>query len=206
MTWLSPAFPIGGFSYSHGLEAAVSDGIVSTRAALRDWISALIASGSVWNDCVLLRQAYRASSSELLEQCSNYAEALAGSKERHLETMKQGEAFLTAARAWTNEPMFVSAALPVALGSVARLNGIDERSTLVAFLQAFVTSQIQAALRLFSLGQANGLWVQRELEETILCVAERAVACSLDDLGSNTINAEVAAMNHETMQSRIFRS
>ena len=206
MTWLSPAFPIGGFSYSHGLEAAVSDGLVTSKEALRDWVASLITSGSIWNDCMLLCEAHRSQSEKARVQCSDYAEALAGSKERHLETMRQGEAFLAAARAWTDEPMTASVALPVALGFVARVNGIDERSTLIAYLQAFVTSQIQAALRLFSLGQANGLWVQRELEETILSAAERAGAATLDELGSNTINAEVAAMNHETMQSRIFRS
>ncbi|KPB02203.1 urease accessory protein UreF [Ahrensia marina] len=206
MTWLSPAFPIGGFSYSHGLEAAIANGTVINRVGLHDWIKTLISVGSVWNDCVLLGQAHSAIMPENRAYCLAMAEALAGSKERHLETMKQGAAFLSAAREWLSEDLPQVAALPVAVGFAAQLNGISKHETLVAYLQAFATNQLQAALRLMPLGQTNSLWVQKTLEEAILNVAAKALNSSFDDFGSSTVFAEIAAMQHETLRSRIFRS
>lgn len=206
MTWLSPAFPIGGFSYSHGLEAAIANRAVKNRVDLHDWIKTLISSGSVWNDCVLLGQAHSATMPENRAHCRAMAEALAGSKERHLETLKQGEAFLSAAREWLSEDLPQAAALPVAVGFAAQLNGISKHETLVAYHQAFTTNQLQAALRLMSLGQTNSLWVQKTLEEAILNVAAKALNSSFDDLGSSAVLAEIAAMQHETLRSRIFRS
>ncbi len=206
MTWLSPAFPTGGFSYSHGLESAIYHELIKDRECLKNWISRLITNGSLWNDCVLLCDAYDAEDDDEVRRCCELAEALAGSKERHLETMKQGAAFLKAVVEWSDFELPDTAALPVAVGIVAKANSIKKHETLIAFLQAFTTNQIQAALRLMSLGQANGLWVQRELEETILNVANKASNSTIADLGSNTIHAEIAAMRHETMHSRIFRS
>src|SRR5688572_26059908 len=59
-TWFSPAFPVGGFSYSHGLETAIVAGAVRDGVTLGDWIGLLLTSGSGWNDGVLATAAYRA--------------------------------------------------------------------------------------------------------------------------------------------------
>src|SRR5688572_10735176 len=59
-TWLSPAFPIGAFSYSHGLETAIANGRLRTAAAVHDWVAAILISGSGWNDAVFLAEAWRA--------------------------------------------------------------------------------------------------------------------------------------------------
>ena len=96
--------------------------------------------------------------------------------------------------------------LPVAIGAVASANDVEEETTLIAFLQAFVSNQVQSALRLMALGQKNGVWVQKQLEDIIIHTAKRATKSSLDDLGSATIMAEIASMRHETLSSRIFRS
>jgi urease accessory protein len=206
MTWLSPSFPTGGFSYSHGLEAAIANGQVSTKEELQEWISAIIMHGSIWNDCVLIRKTHGAVNQQAIDDCSELAEALAGSRERHLETMKQGEAFLIAAKPWAINILQQPTALPIAIGCISRANQIDIQSVLVAFLQSFVTQQIQAALRLMPLGQTKGLLVQKELEPVILLASRKAASSTLDDLGSNTMMTEIAAMQHETMASRIFRS
>ena len=60
MAWLSPAFPVGGFSYSHGLERAAHDGMLPDATALREWLCALVAFGSGWNDAVLFAEAHAA--------------------------------------------------------------------------------------------------------------------------------------------------
>jgi len=207
MTWLSPVFPTGGFSYSHGLEAAIGDGLVESPDDLSDWIVTLISRGSLWNDCVLLVEATRQSDAGEIRAVSRMAEALAGSCERNLETMSQGAAFLAAARGWCDgKEIPDQIALPVAVGALCSINDIDIEVALVAFLNAFASNQIQAALRLMKLGQQNGVWVQQQLEQAILMIAKRACQSTLDDLGSATVIAEIAAMKHETMNSRIFRT
>jgi urease accessory protein len=99
MAFLSPAFPVGGFSYSHGLELAAHDGMLPHSDALREWLSDLIVFGSGWNDAVLLAEAHRRAGSGDLHELAELAEALAGSEERHRESMLQGAAFIAAARA-----------------------------------------------------------------------------------------------------------
>lgn len=202
MAWLSPSFPTGAFSYSHGLET-VADGFDSADD-LHDWIAALLQNGSAWNDAVLLAQAWRGDD---VEQVAELALALAGSKERHDETLNQGQAFMTAAEPWlTEKPVLDQWPLPVAVGHVAAQNDIALQATLTAFLHAFVSNQIQASLRLMSLGQKAGVALLHGFEPLIEATASRAATSTLHDLGSATLMAEVAAMKHETLTSRIFRT
>lgn len=202
MTWLSPVFPTGGFSYSHGLEAVIDEGIILSREDLLNWLKALVEHGTVWNDCVLMVASFGD-----VDEAAELAIAIAGSKERLLETTAQGAAFVKASFEWLGDlALPANCPLPVAVGAVAGINAIDKEQVVTAYLHAFSSNQIQCALRLMKLGQQKGVWIQKEIEITILQTAARAATSSLDDLGSATIGAEIAAMRHETMSSRIFRS
>src|SRR3954468_21510930 len=64
LAWLSPSFPTGAFSYSHGLEAAAASGAIHSRATLQSWIAAIVAQGSGRMDADILRDAYRAALAE----------------------------------------------------------------------------------------------------------------------------------------------
>ena len=208
MALLSPAFPVGAFSYSHGLERAVHDGLVRGRADLGEWLADLLTLGSGWNDALLLAAAWRADEREL-EHLAEFSEALAGSAERHLETTAQGVAFARAARAW---PEAVPAVLagggpyPVVVGAVARRLGLPLGATLPAWLHAFVSNLVQAAVRLVPLGQSDGVAAIAGLEPTVLSVARRAAAASLEDLGSAAVISDLVSMTHETQRTRLFRS
>ncbi|MEO3997371.1 urease accessory protein UreF [Mesorhizobium sp. CAU 1732] len=210
LAWLSPAFPVGSFSYSHGLEQAVDAGTVADRDALRSWIASLLEHGSAWNDAVLFAEAWRtASAGEPIGDIAELAQALAGSAERHLETTAQGSAFTVAAGNWHQaQPFNLPANCPycVAVAAVSAANGVPLEQALAAYLQAFVSNQLQAAIRLSLIGQADAAALLAGLEADILSVARRAARSSLDDLGSATIAAEIASMNHETQYSRLFRS
>jgi urease accessory protein len=210
MTLLSPSFPVGGFAYSHGLEQAAADGWVTDAAGLGNWLSQLLRSGSAWNDAVLLSEAHRcADMPEALRSVAALAEALAGSRERHMESQNLGAAFITAV---TSGGLAVPAALgetaayPVAVGAAAAAQGLGCAETVSAFLHAFASGQIQCAIRLGILGQAGGVKLIASLEADIADIAVRAAASGLDDLGSNTFAAEIASMRHETLYSRIFRT
>ena len=210
LAWLSPAFPVGSFSYSHGLESAVAEGLVSDATALRDWIEALIRRGSGWNDAVLLAEAARLAHADGdLAAVAELAEALAGSAERHRESQLQGAAFLRAASAWDHG---ILGRLPpdcaycVAIGAVSGHHGVPIAPALEAFLQAFATNLVQAAIRLGVLGQEAAVACIAALEDTIIDVARCAARSTLDDIGGCTFVSDVAAMRHEVQYSRLFRS
>ncbi|WP_164778260.1 urease accessory protein UreF [Mesorhizobium sp. M7A.F.Ca.US.006.01.1.1] len=210
MAWLSPAFPVGGFSYSHGLERAVHDGLVADAGSLADWLETLVEIGSGWNDAMLFAESWRrARGTGDLDEVAALAEALAGSRERHTETMLQGAAFLKAAAAWPNP---VLARLPaecaycVAVGAIAGGNGIALQDALSAFLQTFFSSLVQAAIRLGIVGQSGATMLLAGFEPQALLTASRAARSTLDSLGGCAFVSDVMAMKHETQYSRLFRS
>ncbi|MDA4847262.1 urease accessory protein UreF [Hoeflea poritis] len=210
LSWMSPSFPVGAYAYSHGLERAVHDGMVANAGQLEDWLCDLVTVGSAWNDAVLFAESWRRAADDgQLDELAELAEALAGSSERHLETVKQGDAFLEAAAAWPSPVLGRlgrQCPLPVAVGALASAHDIPLAAALTAYLHAFTANLVQAGLRLMALGQKDGIQVLAALEATIVRTADRAAGTTLDDLGGATILAEIAAMNHETQYSRIFRS
>lgn len=209
MAWLSPAFPIGSFAYSGGLERAVHDGLVMDASDLQAWLSAVVDHGALWNDCVLLGEAHRAARDALgLAACAELAEALAGSRERHQETMLLGEAFLTAASAWPEVTAAISTAVayPVAVGATASVHGIGCEQAVAAYLHAFVSQGVSAAIRLGICGQKDGVAVIAVMEGLVAATAERAACSTLDDLGSAAIQADIVSLRHETQRVRLFRS
>ena len=206
LTWLSPAFPVGAFGYSHGLERAIADGEVYDRASLADWISFLITHGSAWNDAVIFNAAAMAPP-DAWPGIAELAEALAPSRERHAETMNQGAAFGLAVAAWPDaDPHLGRTPYPVAVGAACALAGIAPKPALIAWLHAFAAAQVSVALRAIPLGQTDGVAVLAGLEPTILATAARAAASTLDDLGSASICADIAALRHETQDVRLFLS
>lgn len=210
LTWLSPAFPVGAFSYSHGLERAIHDGVLVDRDSLVGWLTELVERGSGWNDAVLVTAAWR----QVIDggDCADVAElaeAMAGSRERHMETTLQGEAFLAAIESWERRPgegAPMMSPYPIAVAMTAASHGIDLQATLGAYLHAFTSNLIQAAARLVPLGQRDGVAAMAAMEPAILATAERAARSSLDDLGSATVMSEIMAMKHEIQYSRVFRS
>ncbi|MGJ7038980.1 urease accessory protein [Shinella sp. BE166] len=209
MTWLSPAFPVGAFSYSGGLEQAVSDGDIVEAGALRDWLASLLSHGNLWNDAVLFAEAHRiADDRERLAEVAALAEALSGSAERHRETMLQGEAFLAAALSWPHPVLAVldKAAYPVAVGAVSGVHGIAAEAALAAYLHAVVSNLVSVAIRCGVIGQRDGVATLAGLEEQIIALAATASASTLDDLGSSTIRADISSLRHETLSVRLFRS
>lgn len=215
LNWMSPAFPTGGFAYSHGLEWAIENGIVRKSGDLTEWISDLLIRGSGWNDAVLFSRCWSEDQGELNE----LALALASSKERYVETAQLGKAFAIASHVFASQhderrASFLSplsrgedeVAYPVAVGLACFAEGIEKWPALLAFLQGFTNALVSVAVRLVPLGQTQGLETIRDLMPVIAATAQRAEAASLADLGSITLASDIAAMNHETQPSRIFRS
>jgi urease accessory protein len=201
LNWMSPAFPIGAYAYSNGLEWAIEDGQVQTPADVESWISDVITRGSGWNDAVLFVQEFRNQS------VNELALALCSSRERHFETTQMGAAFQVAASVFTNlEKSEGEVAYPIAAARACNAIQIDVHHALLAFLQGFSNALISVAVRLVPIGQTAGLEIMRNLTPIIVVTAKRAKTSTLDDLGSCTFMSDIAAMKHETQHSRIFRS
>jgi len=210
LTFLSPAFPVGAFAWSQGLETAIVDGRVANAAALRDWIGGLLAHGGLRSDAILLAHAHRSKDdgsalADLAELCF----ALMAPAERQLEASLTGEAFVNATQAWPTE---TAALLPdpcpyaIAIGAVAAAQGIALTDTLIGYLMAAVQAQVSVAVRLVPLGQTAGLEVVAALEPEVAAVAQFAATASLDEIGGIAYSAEIAQMRHETIGVRVFRS
>ena len=203
LNWMSPAFPIGSFAYSHGLEFAIVANEITTQSEVETWIADLITHGSAWNDALLFAQCW----SEDSEVINELALSMASSSERYLETMQLGRSFAIAASVFTNAKFPEGdVAYPVVAGLACKHTSVDLHSALLAFLQGFAAAQVSVAVRLVPLGQTAGLHVLKNLIPIISETALRANKATLDDLGSCTLLADIAAMNHETLQPRIFRT
>lgn len=205
MTWLSPAFPVGAFGYSHGLETAIREGPVGDAETLSAWIAGLVEHGSGWTDAVLFTAAWRVDPGGLAE-VAELGAAFAPSLERRRETLGQGEAFLIAARAWGPPTLEGPVAYPVAVAATAAALRVPLEPALTAWLHGFCANLVSVAVRAIPIGQTDGVAVIAGLEPVILSTVARAAASSLDDLGSCALLSDIAAMRHETLQPRLFIS
>jgi urease accessory protein len=217
MSWMSPAYPVGAFAYSGGIEWAVEAADIRDADGLRDWLAAMIRHGSVASDAVLFCHAHRAlagSDDAALAAVAELAAALAAGKERFLETTAQGEAFLKITRAawptaaldrltavWDGPPAY-----PVVVAVACAGHSIALAPALAAFLHGLVSNLISAGVRLVPLGQTDGQRVLASLEAAIAAAAASAPKTMLDDIMMATPRADIASMRHETQYTRLFRT
>ena len=211
LTWMSPAFPVGSFGYSHGLEQAIREGLVTDADSLADWITDLVMRGGGWSDAVLLNEAHRATmagDAPRLVEAAELARALAPSVERAREALHQGRAFTSALEiGWAlHIPLPAYTPYCVAVGAAAASQGARAEDALIAFLHGFAANLVGVALRAASLGQTVGVRVIARLEPVITAAARRASLSDLDDLGSATMVSDIMSMRHETLEGRLFIS
>ena len=198
----SPAFPVGAFAWSHGLETAVHGGAVHDAVTLRDWLEAVLTHGAGWSDAVLCAQAMRGGDPHAL---SDLALALCPARERRAETLEQGKAFAGTVRSvWgVSVP---DAAYPVAVGAAVAALELPPSEALRLHLQAFAANLVAAGVRLIPLGQSDGQRVTAALAPLCGARAEAALAAALDEIGGFAPVLDIQAMRHETLYSRVFRS
>ena len=203
--WLSPAYPVGGFAYSHGLELAIREGWVANASTLQSWLGGVIAEGSGRADAVLLAAAHGADKIERLNELNDIARAFAASAERIRESERQGAAFASTTRAvWgLNLPDLM---YPIAVGRAAGLKGLPVEDTAALYLHAFASNLVSAVVRLVPLGQTEGQATLAALSQLCRDAAREAVIADPDDLWSNAWGSDIASMRHETMEPRLFQS
>jgi urease accessory protein len=200
--WLSPAFPVGGYTFSQGLEWAIAQGTVNSADSLRAWLADLLEHGSGRSDAILLALALRDEMSP--EELADLAAALAPGRERRMETEAQGAAFAAAQSALGADvpPL----AYPLAVGVAARRLGLPAAQVAALWLQAYAGNLVQIAVRLVPLGQGEGQAVLAALHPLILRIAAEAAGAGPEALGSGAFLADLAAMHHETQEVRLCRT
>ena len=202
--WLSPAYPVGGFAYSHGLENLVEAGKVHNVATLRNWLESVLDLGSGRSGAVFLASAYRAKPNGVAD-VDNCARAFAPSNELLAESERQGMAFAKTTKAvWDKQ--FDCIAYPVAVGRAARIHGLPLRLTAEMFLHAFLSNLVSASLRLLPIGQTQGQQLISELTPLCIRVAEESLDGDIESLSSTAFLCDIASMQHETQTTRIFSS
>ncbi len=217
MTWLSPAYPVGAFAYSSGIEWAVEAGDIADAATLHRWLEAMLSAGSGMSDGIFFAQTHRAVSNGDdggFVEVAELAAAFVATRERHLETTTLGRTFLEVTRAAWPCPAFDKmqrlwsgpVAYPVAVAVACSGHGIPPAAALHAFLIAVTSSWISAGVRLIPLGHTESQRLMRALEPAVAATAQRALATSLDDIGSATFRADLASAKHEAQYTRLFRS
>jgi urease accessory protein len=219
-SWLSPTFPTGSYSYSHGLEAAVAAGEIHDRWSLVDWLDADLRYGSGRNDAIFFHEVWRSSMNgdrARLVDIAELAAAFRGTAEFALESSQQAAAYLaTLGHAWPDRVLdWLSARLSearvpptpaVVLGIRSAREGVPVSVALPAFLQSYVANLVTAGVRLIPLGQTAAQLAIAELEAAVIAVSTRAEGATIDDLGSAAFMVELASIAHETQYSRLFRS
>ena len=210
LAWASPAFPVGAFAYSAGLETAIAEGRVRDAAATHDWLAGNLKAGAARNDAILAALACRCHADAVrLADLAGLCLALTPARQRHEELLVTGGAFLDAAKAWpdpVHDRLPRPCPYPVAFGAVAGAAGIAPGDTVLALLTAHAQAQISVAVRLVPLGQTAGLAILAAVEPDIAALAPALAEAGEDDLGSASYAADIAAMKHETLPTRIFRS
>lgn len=218
LAWLSPAFPVGSFAFSHALEAAAESGSVADRASLQNWVSAVIVCGSGRIDSDILRDAYRVAAVDDVEAlliANRRGLAFRATAEMAIETTAQGAAFLDTCRAAWPEPFLdrwakaldgASVCYAAAVGAAIARAGLPLEWALTAYLQAMASNLVSTGLRLGIVGQTDGQRILAALEPVICTAAARALTREPEAFGSATFAVELASMAHETQYTRLFRS
>jgi urease accessory protein len=217
LTWLSPAYPVGAYTYSHGLETAVEEGRVKDRAGLIDYVSTALLSGAGRVDGALLVAAFRAAMMEddaTLDALAVLAAAWRGSAELALESMAQGTAFTSVTlAAWPSPRLAAFAARhprrlahPVAFGAAAACHGLPLLPSVTGWLAGFAANLVSAGVRLVPLGQTDGQVATAALETSVHQAAAAAIAADLEEVGTAAPILDLLSMRHETQYTRLFRS
>jgi urease accessory protein len=218
LLWLaSPALPVGGFSYSEGLEAAIEAGAVLDEAGAQTWLLDQLALGLARGELPLLAQtiaAWRAHDAERIATLNAWALATRESSELRRQSEQMGRSMRDWLRQRTpDDPRLAvlsglapAPAWPIAFALAAAQSGAAPRDGLLAFGFGWAENMVQAALKAMSLGQAGGQRILAALSQALPAAVEAALTMSDDERQAFMPMLAVLSSRHETQYSRLFRS
>lgn len=201
-SWFSPAFPLGAFAYSQGLESLVEDQRIETAKDLGAWLTDLIRFGAVRNETVFLAMAYSDPDDPSIPEL---ALAMQPTAERRAEVMALGAAFSRTVSALSGLPDHATV-YPVAVGHAARALGLPLDAVATGYLQSVLSNLVSASQRLLSIGQTEAQALLASTAPDCAKLARLAHGLTHDDLGTSGLISDIASMRHETQAVRLFQT
>lgn len=196
---LSPAFPIGSFAHSQGLEWAIASGAVRDGAEMEAWVAAVIQRGSGFADAVFLSMG-RQPGADLAALAELY-DAFIPAAGRRVEAAELSRGFRALTDASAPHLPYV-----LALARETAALEVPEVEVLALYLQALATQLLSVAVRFMPMGQAEAQRILSALAPVIADAEQRASGAGEEALYTFTPGADIAAMAQEHMETRIFRS
>ena len=217
LTWFSPSYPIGSYAYSHGLEYAVESKVIKDISDLSSWINDFLIYGSAYNDAIIISCGYNAivdNDLNKLEEISQIGKAFKPSKEIALESNQQGISFVHAVSSSLKSDKFDSLikiikeniSFPIVVACAGATCKVNKLDLINAYLHAFVSNIISAALRLMSIGQTESQVLLIKFKKKVELLTKKIISKNIDDLGSSVLIGEWSSAKHEKQYSRLFRS
>jgi urease accessory protein len=201
--WLSPAFPTGAFTCSHGMEQLVAEGAITDARDLQGFIETVLRHGGGWQDGVLIGLALVPGAD--IEELDMIARALQPCAERMAETCDQGAAFVRTVSAVSGRNL-PARPLPLAVAEAARPLNLPAADVIATYWLALITNLATIGIRHIPLGQSAGHGVIARLLPAVSALAPLAAMAHPDDLATSALAADLAAMAHETLQPRLYRT
>lgn len=211
----SPLLPVGGYSYSEGLESLISQKIIGDRVTFQAWIERELQVGAIRIETAVMDRAYLAamqSDGERLQYWNHWLSAARETEELREQSWQMGGSLIKLLGELTPEIQDLITTIDrpcnyaIAFGITAQYWQIDRQATIAAYLHSWVTNLIGAGVKLIPLGQTSGqqlLWqLQGELDRLSLNIP----TLDDEDLYACSWGLSLASMQHETLYSRLFRS
>lgn len=211
----SPLLPVGGYSYSEGLESLISQGIIQDRVTLQAWIQRELQVGTVRIEAAIVDRAYLAgleSNLEKLQYWNQWLSAARETEELRQQSWQMGGSLTKLAIELTPEIQDLISEIDrpynyaIAFGMVAQYWQIDRSTTITSYLHSWVTNYLGAGVKLIPLGQTAGQQILWELQSEIDALSQIIPHLADEDLYSCSWGFSLASMQHETLYSRLFRS
>lgn len=211
---ISPALPVGGFTYSQGLEWAVEARWVHDRASLADWLASILEHSLATLDLPVLLRLQLAFSDADHDGVEHWSKLLLACRETHelrTEERQRGAALAKLLPA-LDVPIPAGLEQATARSQIAGLAlaasywGIPAEKSCAGYAWSMLESSITAGVKLIPLGQTHGQQLAMMLADCIPAAIATAVAIRDDDIGSSTPAQAIASSRHETQYTRLFRS
>ncbi len=211
--WLliSPTLPVGGYSYSHGLESAVLTGWVHDFESARDWIGSLALRVLPRLELPLidrLLDAFEAADAQRVTYWNEFAHATRESNELLLEEREKGGALvrLFPALGITSDLVVEEAGFATAYAQVCSHWQVPKVTALQGYAWIWFEMLVAAAIKLVPLGHSDGQRLLLEFNNTLDELVSQALECADDDIGAGAPGLGSLSSGHETQSARLFRS
>ena len=199
-TWFSPLFPVGSFSYSHGLEAMINDNLIKSKEDILEYLKCILKYGSGKNDIILIKYAYQG------EEINDLALSLCPTKERKIESIEMGNAFRKVLEDSWNYKIQENTAYPVSVGKAAKYFKIPLNLTIISYLQSFASNLINVCIKHIPIGQKVGQDCIIQMYDLIREIENESKNLELEDLGGVCFNSDIYSIKHENLRTRIYKT